>query len=71
MTTVVRRRPLLRAVAIGGGAYFDGLIRIETTSLLESLRDPGPPDSPLPGDARTDRLRFIGADDQRRRNGEA
>lgn len=40
MTTLVRRRPLLRAVAIGAGAYYDAELRYEALRLAEVLREP-------------------------------
>lgn len=66
MSTVIRRRPLLRAVAIGGGAYLDGLVRIEAARLLEDLA------MPERGDAGTDRVRFnhrVHDERSRRENG--
>lgn len=41
MASLVRRRPLLRAVAIGGGAYLDCMVRIESARFLDSLRETG------------------------------
>jgi hypothetical protein len=41
MGSVIRRRPLLRAVAIGGGAYFECMLRIEATRLVETLQRTG------------------------------
>jgi len=66
VAALIRRRPLLRAVAIGGGAYFDGLVRIETTRLLEDLA------MPQRGDAGTDRVRSnhrVDDERSRRENG--
>lgn len=40
MSTLVRRRALLRAVAIGAGAYYDAELRYEALRLAEILRAP-------------------------------
>jgi hypothetical protein len=40
VTTLVRRRPLLRAVAIGAGAYYDVELRYEALRLAAVLRAP-------------------------------
>jgi hypothetical protein len=40
---LIRRRPLLRVTAIAGGAYYDGMLRIEAVELADAMRAPADP----------------------------
>jgi hypothetical protein len=43
MALLIRRRPLLRVTAITGGAYYDGMLRIEAAALADAIRAPAHP----------------------------